>query len=820
MSRKNKPRSQAAGPAGHANATDEGQARAALGSGRFKDAIEQFKALLKRERRPEWIAALAEAYAGRAGQLAAKDMVKEAIALWRTRAEACGTPLFGGAYVAWLLQSGQIEPVFALLADSRSLAPEAREWLEAECAAAVLVAPDTLIARLPADLPLLRHRAAAQAALAAATTDDHAALDEALKAIAFRSPYRDLRPLLRAMALLRTDRQQAAALLGRVAGGGPFERLAAALRVAVLPGREWLDGLRGLDEAGRALVFDLAGCPEPQRALVAELLRANDAPTLFDALARHRRALPEAQARKWCLRLLPHAPRQLKGFLSAFGSLPDVEQERLRALAAEIGGRYAEARHCWSNVIDQWRADPATRRRAALVLRHLASDRNFCEGEADASRRSPALTWLAQSLELDPADRASELRLLRGLRERGDLKAARQRLDAALERFAGDSAVLLEAAQTAIAGGAFKKAAGLAKQVLASDPINPQVRRVIGQAHLSHARKQIVSRQLKAAQREIDQARTWLRTTGDLAIARTLQALAAEGPADGDPLLQQALADLGGTVLAKFQLAHEAACVGFDAATVLRRAGADLNAAPGPAELATLAHALNTTSTDDRAARQALAPLLPMLHRAAAVAQGSESELAIVCEAMHRHQMRDLLREFAAQALKRWPARPVFVYYEIAARCEREPWLMARHDRLLLERAYDRAQDLGDRRSAMQIADLLARVDGYDDDDDFDDDDEAFLPAGLDMREVFQTILAAGDELQILEFARRELGNAEVDRLRREVGGTDKQFARALLQIMIDIASVAGDTAPRGAGRARQRRARPADGRQRGLFDD
>jgi hypothetical protein len=204
------------------------------------------------------------------------------------------------------------------------------------------------------------------------------------------------------------------------------------------------------------------------------------------------------------------------------------------------------------------------------------------------------------------------------------------------------------------------------------------------------------------------------------------------------------------------------------------------------------------------------------------VAQGSESELAIVCEAMHRHQMRDLLREFAAQALKRWPARPVFVYYEVAARCEREPWLMAMHDRLRLERAYDRAQDLGDRRTAMQIADLLARVDGYDD-DDFDDDfddDEPFLPATLGMREVLQTILAAGDELQILEFARRELGNAEVERMRREVGGTDKQFARALLQIMIDAAPAAGDTAPRAPGRARQRRARPADGRQRGLFDD
>ncbi len=818
MSRKNKPRSQAAVPAGHGGATDEGQARAALGAGRFKDAIEQYKALLKRERRPEWAAALADAYAGRAGQLAAKDMVKEAIALWRTRAEACGTPLFGGPYAKWLLQSGQVEQVFALLADRRSLAPEAREWLEAESAAAALVAPDTWIARLPADMPLVRHRAAAQAALAAATTNDEAALDQALKAIAFRSPYRDLRPLLRAMALLRTDRQQAAAMLDRVAGGGPFERLAAALRVAVLPGSEWLAGLRGLDEAARALVFDLAGCPEPQRALVADLLRANDAPTLLDVLTRYRRALPEAQARGLCRGLLPHAPRQLNAFQSAFGSLPEVERDRLLALAAEIGRDYDEATHYWWNVIHRWRSDPTTRRRAAMVLRHLASNRDFCEGEADASRTSPALDWLAQSLDLDPADRESELRLLRGLRERGDLKAARQRLDAALERFAGDIAVLLEAAQTAIAGGAFKKAIGLAKQVLASDPINPQVRRVIGQAHLSHARKQIAAHHLKAARRELDQARTWLRAAGDLATAGTLRALAAEVPAEGDLLLRQALADLGGTALAKFQIAHEATRVGFDAATVLRRAGADLNVVPGPAELATLARALNAMSADDRAARHALAPLAPMLLQAAASAQGSDSELALICEAMHRHHRHDLVLRFAAQALKRWPGRPVFVYFDVVARHEHQPWQMPERDCNRLEDAFELAQQQGDRRTAVRIGELLARVDGFDDDDA--DDDDPLPPAPPGMRSALEAILASGGEQQFLEFARREIGRDEFERLRREVGGDDTQLARALLRIMIDLAPVASDTAPRGARRARQPRARPADARQRSLFDD
>src|SRR5450755_1509238 len=84
-------------------------AEAALGASRYKDAIEQFKELLKRERRSDWLEGLAAAYAGRAEQLAAKGMVKEALALWRTRAEMCGAPLFEGPYVGWLLQAGETD---------------------------------------------------------------------------------------------------------------------------------------------------------------------------------------------------------------------------------------------------------------------------------------------------------------------------------------------------------------------------------------------------------------------------------------------------------------------------------------------------------------------------------------------------------------------------------------------------------------------------------------------------------------------------------------------------------------------------------------
>ena len=54
------------------------QAEEALRLGRFKEAVELYKQLLKQEARPEWRDALADAYLGRAKALFAKGLFKEA----------------------------------------------------------------------------------------------------------------------------------------------------------------------------------------------------------------------------------------------------------------------------------------------------------------------------------------------------------------------------------------------------------------------------------------------------------------------------------------------------------------------------------------------------------------------------------------------------------------------------------------------------------------------------------------------------------------------------------------------------------------------
>lgn len=832
--KKTKPaRAPAVGPGQAGSLDPAGLAGAALAAARYKEAIELYKDLLKRERRPAWLQSLAAAYAGRAEQLAAKDMLKEALALWRTRAETCQVPLLDGPYVGWLIRTGQLEQAMRLLPSVDELPAALRERAAAQLAPAVLVAADHLLAGVSPESQA--QRTAARAAIAVyaqgGAQGDPAALEAALQGISFRSPYRDLRPLLRGLTLLATDPTGAAASLARVPATSPFGALVQALGVCLMPGTDWLAGLRALDDAGRTLVLDLKGCPLPQRALVLDLMaRAGPgaaAPAeLFDLLHRHRRVLPEGAARPLALRLLPHAPQRVDTFRAGFGPLVAADQERVLALAAELKLRPDDAEDHWLRLVKLLgpSPSPADRRRAALVLRRLADAHSH--HSPDGSLCGHALDWLQQSLELDPCDRESHLRLLRDARRDGDLKQARTWFDAASRQFPGDALVLQEGVEIALAAGAYKKAAGLAKQVLQADPINPRVRALVGQSHLAHARKLLGADKLQAAQRELDAAAEWLRSAADRGQLWLLRGIAAEPGATGDSLLRQGVADLGGALAGAFQLLLEAKRVqrrsGFAPQQLLHRAGVDTRATPDTAQVLALAKALHATPQREPAVGLALGVLNGMLTRAADRLQLAEADHLFVCEALHHHGQADLTRRFAAAALARWPGRPAFVYLEAAARFGAEPWAMPQTEWERLDRVFEQARDQGDERTVSRLSKLLGGTSGP------GAFDVPMVPPAFDagaIGGVLDRLLQAGCEDDILDLARREMGKATFEQLRREVNGSKRQFAQALVEMLKAAAALdagAPDIDPPKTPPRRQahKASAAANQHQKDLFDD
>ena len=85
-------------------------------AGRYKNAAEIYKKLLKPSENPDWRRKLAECYLQRALNMAEKGMPKEAAVLWENYSEWAEPPLAAlEAYILWLLSVNNTQKAFARL---------------------------------------------------------------------------------------------------------------------------------------------------------------------------------------------------------------------------------------------------------------------------------------------------------------------------------------------------------------------------------------------------------------------------------------------------------------------------------------------------------------------------------------------------------------------------------------------------------------------------------------------------------------------------------------------------------------------------------
>ena len=166
----------------------------ALEAGRYRDAIAGLKALLKddaaSERSGARRLALGEAYAGRAHELTAKGMLKEALVIWENRAALGPEVPAALAHSLLSLRLGDPGPILQQWSRKDALSRTERERVGEQFAAAVLAGDEVLLERLDADDLVRRHAEPARAALAAYCAHDAEALEAALAQLPFRSPYR------------------------------------------------------------------------------------------------------------------------------------------------------------------------------------------------------------------------------------------------------------------------------------------------------------------------------------------------------------------------------------------------------------------------------------------------------------------------------------------------------------------------------------------------------------------------------------------------------------------------------------------------------
>ena len=703
----------------------EQKARRDLDGGHFRAAIAEFKELLKTEPRPDWQSALSDAYAGRARELAAKDMLKEALVMWENRANLGLDDPFHPDHAALLIRTGGFERVLALFADEGMLSAEGRERLRPLLAARVIAGDIQILQKLAEDDPVRRHADAACAALDAYCANDDEALQAALSALPFRSPYRDWVQILKALQQTTDRPDQARAQLARVDNDSAFLPLRQAAELALLSDAAFLDAVPRASEATLTVACALRGWP-PERIKLQRELSQIDAEKRPRALLRlmhqHQASLGADWVRQQALRLLwQEFPGRLN-WLTSEGANEFTRVEELLVAAWAFGDDYDpyhSYRH-WSLLAGNLMAEPPPdgdddlhRMRIALALRAPELTTNLLS-EAEPSNDPDDLDCLVakqleESLQYDADDRDTYLRLIDYYRSGRRLKEVRRLLARASDQWPQDMQILQMALNIALDSGAFKKAAGLARQMLEIDPINTAVRERLVDAHLSHAQKQLNKKRQDLAHKEIASAKDWARGGQMQERIDLTSGLVTflEDPATGATALRNAVADLGGGLTGRVALALAADNLDIGQNSLQKRAKLAKVASLGRED--TLATLNRLRAHLDRSGKKSrdLTDWLDRTFNTVDWKALGQDEMESACDTMRRYELHRARQRAASAALRRWKGMPVFELHAFEAKYP-DGFTGYSDDALWkLQRALDRARAEGDNRTASRIQNAL-----------------------------------------------------------------------------------------------------------------
>ena len=402
------------GPAGGSPEERGRRAWALLENGRFRDAVEEFKALLSRDPREEWKEGLARAYAGHAEALAGKGMVDEALVVWQNRSRICGKPLMEGPWFEWtrVSKSGEGDIVDWVL--GAGLFSEKDPETARNLAWSLFFLPEALFARLgQCRDPLVEVCRLAREAFRHYGRGEREAAEELSGRIPSRSPYAPVRFLLRALLLLDRAPQESAEILARLPST-PLDPVVEAAKIAILPLRQRFRALEAArDVKVRRLALELLGFTEKGIDFVLEILRpeARHPQEIYKAFTRHRDLFSPEDRGLILERLLvqrgrggiPEIPRILS-------DRPEWEKKKVVAQIQELSNNLMDAEKAWNEAaILLHKAEGALAgKEVGAIYRHIAHGMTGKKDTPPVSSLVPMqIYYLKKSREFDPMHRAT-----------------------------------------------------------------------------------------------------------------------------------------------------------------------------------------------------------------------------------------------------------------------------------------------------------------------------------------------------------------------------------------------------------------------------
>jgi cellulose synthase operon protein C len=710
----------------------------AMRLGQFRDAIKFFKQLVKEEGR-HWLDALAQAYVGRARELAAKGMYEDAQILLENTAAHDGAVRDPLLYVHCLVKRGQhqkaAEHALKYVGTDKLAAVEAAQLGEV-AAALSLVTPRRLDAAVDPHSERgrwLEQAAAARLALAAwLEGKPYEEIDPLLSRISMRSDFKAMRLILKALITAPLDTDRARQLMDPVAPQSPFAALRLAVEAALAaPHSDHLRGCSAASGPERSFFLQVNGLSESGCQSLAEFVKAeNNGPgSLFAYLIKQTDKERADDIRKACLSLLPRVPDRLSRFEKSFGPLSAFDTSRVLALAAE-------ARRDWDAAERHWRAaaasleatDTPANLALGVIYRHLAHLAGAHDG-IDVGLDDAAVNYLERSLRSDHNHLPTALKLIAHYRAKNRVDDWGRLVEKVLACFPDEAAVLLAAVEWAANAENLDRAIEHAHKLLLLDPINPAVRKRMIELRMLLARQKMRANRPDLAEQEIAEALKLElpeAPSSPLRIAAALIAFERANSSAAVARLREAVHLAGGGVCAWVQASLEHLLMGSagDGSVLRRELKAAQQAPPTKEAILALAAAVDGTNEHGAAVASLIRSMRRWLLKGATLAWSTDEVRPVVAMLRQAEAYREL-GAYAKQGLARNQRGGMWYVYRLVAETKGNAGVLCEDDVEDLAEIADDAAQNGRLDDARLIWSFLESADDREAADDTDADTDA-----------------------------------------------------------------------------------------------
>ena len=383
---------------------------------------------------------------------------------------------------------------------------------------------------------------------------------------------------------------------------------------------------------------------------------------------------------------------------------------RLKALSCERDRDYHDAEYYWKQGITVLKTQGAKGAfKIALIMRHIAVREETPED---------AITWIMGSLDYDPNDRDSYVKILKYYeRQEQETDAYKEWLDKSIQKFPNDVELLSLAIKASTRNKAFKKATQYAQALLKIDPVNTFAKQVLLTSHLAHARKLIKSKKFHLVEKELQQAETITigkRYQMQAQLMRGFFIFVAEDKKQGAQLIAESVQKLNdGLACAYFCVTLEALLLDLQPAPLLK-------ALPPLAkdyllsaqEMTQLIKLIQQYADDDNASQallhKALEKIKAVIKLSLKQQDYGEELLLSLSQCLDHIRHFELLTVCAKIAQPLW-SKPIWMYYRVYSEAKGNPEKCSSINSYRLQENIKIALEQKDQRTAALIGKFLEK---------------------------------------------------------------------------------------------------------------